>query len=82
MIATSLHRELPLSCPSRGSSEVSLTYAAPVWVLVRERQVVSVRVDDEDTLFTGSALCAMCGRRWRLAEEPKTDLWPAWEFGP
>jgi len=82
MIATSLHRELPLSCPSCGSSEVSLTYAAPLWVLVRERQVVSVRVDDEDTLFTGSALCAMCGRRWRLAEEPKTDLWPAWEFGP
>ena len=81
MIATSLHRELPLSCPSCGSSEVSLTYAAPLWVLVRERQVVSVRVDDEDTLFTGSALCAMCGRRWRLAEEPKTDLWPAWEFG-
>ncbi len=82
MIATSLHRELPLSCPSCGSSEVSLTYAAPLWVLVRERQVVSVRVDDEDTLFTGAALCAMCGRRWRLAEEPKTDLWPAWEFGP
>jgi hypothetical protein len=82
MIATTLYRELPLACPSCGSSEASLTYAAPVRVLVRERDVVSVRVDDEETLFTGSALCAMCGRRWRLAEEPETGLWPAWGVGP
>lgn len=82
MITTTLHRELPLCCPSCGSSEASLTYAAPVRVLVRERAVVSVRVDDEETLFTGSALCAICGRRWRLAEEPETGLWPAWDVGP
>jgi hypothetical protein len=62
-------------------SEISLVYAAPVRVLVRERDVVSVRVDDEQALFSGSALCAACGRRWRLAEEPEIDLWPAWEFG-
>jgi len=82
MIGTTLHRELPLGCPSCGSSEVSLTYTAPVRVHVRERDVVSVRVDDEQALFTGSALCAVCGRKWRLAEEPETDLWPAWEMGP
>ena len=82
MIATTLHRELPLCCPSCGSSEVSLTYAAPVRVLVRERAVVSVRVDDEETLFMGAALCTICGRRWRLAEEPETGLWPAWDVGP
>ncbi len=70
MIATTLHRELPLYCPSCGSSEVSLTYAAPVHVLVRALAVESVRVGDEETLFTGSALCAICGRSWRLAEEP------------
>lgn len=82
MIAPALGRALPVCCPSCGSSEVSLTYAAPVNVLVREREVVSVRIDDEQALFSGSALCAICGRRWRLAEEPETDLWPAWEFGP
>jgi hypothetical protein len=82
VISTTLHHELPLGCPSCGSAELSLTYRAPVRVHVREREVVSVRVDDEQTLFAGWALCALCGRRWRLSEEPETDLWPAWEFGP
>jgi hypothetical protein len=74
-------RELPLGCPSCGSAELSLTYT-PVRVHVREREVVSVRVNDEQTLFASSALCARCGKRWRLCEEPETDLWPVWEFGP
>jgi len=82
VISTTLHRELPLGCPSCESAELSLTYRAPVRVHVREREVVSVRVDDERTLLAGSALCALCGWRWRPCEEPKTDLWPAWEFGP
>lgn len=82
MIAPALEGGLPLCCPSCGSSEVSLTYQSPVNVLVRGRKVVSVRIDDEQALFSGSALCAICGHRWRLAEEPEADLWPAWEFGP
>jgi hypothetical protein len=82
MVSTTLCRELPLGCPSCGCSEISLTYAAPIRVFVSERDVVSVQVDDEQTLFSGSALCAICGRRWRLAKEPVTGRWPAWEFGP
>jgi DNA-directed RNA polymerase subunit RPC12/RpoP len=81
MVSTTLTRKLPLACPSCGSSEISLVYAAPVRVLVRERDVVSVRVDVEQALFSGSARCATCGRRWRLADEPEIDLWLAWEFG-
>jgi hypothetical protein len=46
MVSTTLCRELPLGCPSCGSSEISLTYTAPVRVHVREREVVSVRLDD------------------------------------
>jgi hypothetical protein len=45
MVSTTLCRELPLGCPSCGSSEISLTYTAPVRVHVREREVVSVRLD-------------------------------------
>jgi hypothetical protein len=82
MVSTTLRRESPLSCPSCGPSEISLVYAAPVRVLVRKREVVSVRVDDEQALFSGSALCTCCGRRWRLAEESEMGFWPAWEFGP
>jgi hypothetical protein len=82
MVTTALYRELPISCPSCGSTEVDLTYTAPVHVRLWERNVVSVTVDDEGSLFTGSALCGICGRRWRLAEEPDTGVWPAWEVGP
>jgi hypothetical protein len=81
MVRTALYRELPISCPSCGSSGVDLTYTAPVHVRVWDRDVVSVTVDDEGSLFTGSALCGTCGRRWRLCEEPDTGLWPAWEVG-
>jgi transcription elongation factor Elf1 len=81
MVNTHLHRQLPLECPSCGSTEASLTYTAPLHVLVRDRNVVSVTVDDEGSLFAGSALCAICGRRWRLSEEPETGVWPAWEVG-
>lgn len=82
MVRTALYRELPISCPSCGSTEVDLTYTAPVHVRVWERNVVTVTVDDEASLFTGSALCGICGRRWRLGEEPDTGVWPAWEVGP
>jgi transcription elongation factor Elf1 len=82
MVTTALYKELPISCPSCGSTEASLTYTAPVRVEVRERDVVSVTVDDEASLFTGAALCGICGRGWRLCEEPETGVWPPWEVGP
>jgi transcription elongation factor Elf1 len=82
MCSTAIAGKLPLECPSCGSTEVDLTYTAPVHVRVWERNVVSVTVDDEASLFAGSALCGICGRRWRLCEEPETGLWPAWEVGP
>ena len=81
MCITSIAGELPLECPSCGSTEVSLTYSAPVRVLVRDRDVVNVTVCDEATRFAGAALCGICGRRWRLDDEPETGLWPAWEVG-
>jgi hypothetical protein len=82
MVTTTLYRELPLSCPSCGSTEAALTYTAPVQVVVRDRDVVSVTVDDESSLFAGAALCGICGRSWRLCEEPDTGVWSAWEVGP
>jgi hypothetical protein len=51
-------------------------------MVVRDRDVVSVTVDDESSLFAGAALCGICGRSWRLCEEPETGVWPAWEVGP
>lgn len=82
MCTTAIAAELPMECPSCGSTEVSLTYSAPVNVLVRDRDVVSVTVCDEAARFAGAALCGICGRRWRLEEEPETGVWPAWEVGP
>ncbi len=82
MCRTALSRELPIECSSCGSTGCHLTYTAPVHVEVWERDVVSVRVDDESCLFDGAAICGMCGRRWRLAEEPETGVWSAWDVGP
>ena len=82
MCRTAIAGELPLECSGCGSTEVALTYAAPVHVFVRDTRVVSVRVDDEQSRFGGTALCAICGHRWRLAEEPEMGIWPAWEVGP
>jgi transcription elongation factor Elf1 len=82
MCRTAIAGELPLECPSCGSTEASLTYSAPVRVLVRDRDVVCVTVCDESTRFAGAALCGICGRRWRLEDEPVTGVWPAWEMGP
>jgi transcription elongation factor Elf1 len=81
MCRTAIARELPLECPSCGSTEASLTYSAPVRVLVRDRDVVSVTVCVGATRFAGAALCGICGRKWRLEEEPETGVWPAWEVG-
>jgi len=82
MCRTAITGELPLECPSCGSTGVDLTYTAPVHVRVWERDVVSVTVCDEATHFAGAALCGICGRRWRFDEEPETGVWPAWEVGP
>lgn len=82
MCTTAITKELPLECPSCGSTEASLTYPAPVQVVVRDRDVVSVTVCDEGTCFAGAALCGICGHRWRLDEEPETGVWPAWEADP
>ena len=82
MVKTAVLNQLPISCPSCDSSEVALTYTAPVRVQVYGKEVVNVTVDDESCLYAGAALCAMCGTNWRLCEEPETGLWPARELGP
>ena len=82
MVTTALSGALPVECPSCGSTEVAITYTAPVHVEVRDLRVMAVRVDDESRVFGGSALCGICGRRWRLLGDPETGPWPEWEVGP
>ena len=73
-----------LTCPTCGSSSITLLYQAPVFVRVTAgARVDRVIVGDESIEYTGDTYCSNpeCAIRIPLTEEPDTLEWPAWEFG-
>jgi len=80
MIAT-LAEPRPLVCPKCGSAVVILIYSVPVHVLVERGVQQKVLVKDEESTFTGKALCRSCGESFTLDAEPDIGTWHAWEVG-